>query len=552
MWQTCARQLARTPALKLGARPRALPLVLRRIPLGDLLLGSGSPRRCLASYARARSQHIQVLSHFTAQGSPPLSESQRQTIYALSTPFGKGGVAVIRVSGPDALKVRGAICRPVKKAKGAEPPRPWVMERCQIVHPVDGRVLDDGLAVYFKGPKSFTTEDVLELHLHSGRAIISGVLNALSALPCCRPAEAGEFTRRAFEGGRLDLTQVEGLKDLINAETEAQRRMALEAAGGVARSQFESLRTKIIKCQVFVEGFIDFGEDVDELGQEHMLSEAKKRAQDICHEIQNHLNDNRRGEILRSGIRLAIFGPPNAGKSSLLNFLAQREAAIVTPIPGTTRDVLELTLDLGGLPVIVADTAGIRKTSDLVESVGIERAQNFVKGSDVSICLLSLEDLLVRQGGKLELKIPPNIQQLVTPTTFFLLNKSDLIGPLDQNQVKEALTSSGFQDRAWTCSLMTNTGTKAFLDGLTRSLHNVYVGQDEITSSAPLITHARHRHHLEKAVEHLQDFLRYPIEQIDIAAEELRYAAAAIGKVSGLIDVEDMLDVLFRDFCIGK
>ncbi|KAJ2920940.1 hypothetical protein H1R20_g16154, partial [Candolleomyces eurysporus] len=252
-------------------------------------------------------------------------------------------------------------------------PASWKLQRCRIVHPESGETIDDGLVAYFKGPKSFTSEDVVELHVHSGRAVISAALSALSKIPTFRPAEPGEFTRRAYLNGRLDLTQVEGLKDLIDAETEGQRRVAVRAAEGVTKQKFDQLRTGIISALAKVEALIDFGEG-EEI-EEGVYEDAKSKVQKVLDTIQGYLNDHRRGELLRSGIRLAIFGPPNAGKSSLLNFLAQREAAIVTAIPGTTRDILELSLDIGGLPVIIADTAGLRKTEDVVEKIGIERAR---------------------------------------------------------------------------------------------------------------------------------------------------------------------------------
>ncbi|RXW20017.1 hypothetical protein EST38_g5819 [Candolleomyces aberdarensis] len=223
------------------------------------------------------------------------------------------------------------------------------------------------------GPKSFTSEDVVELHVHSGRAVISAALSALSKLPPLRPAEPGEFTRRAYLNGRLDMTQVEGLKDLIDAETEGQRKVAVRAAEGVTKQKFDELRAGIVSALAKVEALIDFGEG-EEI-EEGVYKDAKSSVQKVLDTIQGYLNDHRRGELLRSGIRLAIFGPPNAGKSSLLKFLAQREAAIVTPIPGTTRDILELSLDIGGLPVVIADTAGLRKTEDVVEKIGIKRAR---------------------------------------------------------------------------------------------------------------------------------------------------------------------------------
>ncbi|RDB20468.1 tRNA modification GTPase GTPBP3, mitochondrial [Hypsizygus marmoreus] len=421
------------------------------------------------------------------------------------------------------------------------------MERCRIVQPnKENEQLDDGLAVFFRGPKSFTTEDVLELHIHSGRAIISSVLGALSQLHFCRPAEAGEFTRRAFEGGRLDLTQVEGLKDLIDAETEGQRRIAMKAAGGSARAQFDELRSGIIGCLANVEALIDFGEGEDI--EEGVYEQARVRAQDLVSIIQNLLKDNRRGEIIRSGVKLAIFGPPNAGKSSLLNFLAQREAAIVTPVPGTTRDILELSLDIGGLPIIVADTAGLRKTEDIVESIGVERAKNAVRAADVSLCVLSLSEVLVQTQTGPRIQLPPSLKPLITPETFFLFNKSDL---LPTTISPETFSASGYSD-AWIVSLDTGEGTSGFLSGFAKALQDRFNLHDDLSAETPLITRARHRVHLESACRFLEAFLETSAADVVLGAEELRYAAQAVGKVTGLIDVEDILDAVFKDFCIGK
>ncbi|KAK7060113.1 mitochondrial splicing system protein [Paramarasmius palmivorus] len=421
------------------------------------------------------------------------------------------------------------------------------MQRCNIVHPQrKDEVLDDGMAVFFKGtllaPRSFTTEDVLELHIHSGRAIVSAVLNALANLPFCRPAEPGEFTRRAFKGGRLDLTQVEGLKDLIDAETESQRAVALRAAGGEVRDRFEHLRTDIIHCLAMVEALIDFGEGEDI--EEGVFAQAREEALKLKDTIEKYLSDSRRGEIIRSGIRLAIFGPPNAGKSSLLNFLAQRDAAIVTSIPGTTRDILEVSLDIGGLPVIVADTAGLRQTEDLVESIGIERAKNMVQGSNISLCVLSLPDLLHEQ----EPRLPTTIEPLVTSNTYFLLNKADLLfAQNEERRLNEVLGDK----KSWVVSLTSGEGTSRFLTEFAQSLQEHFKLEDG-SAAAPLVTHARHRAHLETASRFIAAFLQYGAQDVVLGAEELRYAAQAVGKITGTIDVEDVLDAVFRDFCIGK
>ncbi|KAK0467892.1 tRNA modification GTPase TrmE [Desarmillaria tabescens] len=499
------------------------------------------PSGILSLHCRYRtSVHCLVTSHRNVT-SVVRSDAQRATIYALSTPHGKAGVGVVRVSGPDALDVWKQMVR--RKGSCHQPPEPWKMHRCDIVNPGKGEILDNGLAVLFRAPRSFTTEDVLELHIHSGRAIISSVLRALGELPFCRPAEPGEFTRRAFMGGRLDLTQVEGLKDLIDADTESQRRIALNAVGGSMRERYDNIREEIIKCLAFMEALIDFGEGEDI--EDGVYEQARERVLKLCTTIEGHLHDKRRGEIIRSGIRLAIFGPPNAGKSSLLNFLAQREAAIVTPVPGTTRDILELSLDIGGLPVIISDTAGLRATTDLVESIGVERARNaydlLFRNADISLCVLSLSDIAFN-GEKSVL--PSSLDELVNENTFYLFNKADLVSP---ECAKLAQTRN-----AWVTSLNTGQGTAEFLAQFSEALRSNYDLGDANDSQAPLITHARHRAHLETALEFLKAFLETPSEEVVLGAEELRYAAQAIGKVSGLIDVEDILDSVFRDFCIGK
>ncbi|KAI0301868.1 hypothetical protein B0F90DRAFT_1715971 [Multifurca ochricompacta] len=501
-------------------------------------------------------------------GTPPLSDAQRRTIYALSTPPGKSGVAVIRVSGPETLGVWQRIVRTTRaarisqdKGKGKDVnrsvtktpsilPQPWKMERCHIIDPHTSEILDDALAVFFRGPRSFTTEDVLELHVHGGRAVVGAVLTALARVPGCRPASPGEFTRRAYEGGRLDLTQVEGLRDLVDADTESQRRAALRVAGGEARSQFHALREDIIGCLALIEALIDFGEGEDI--EEGVFDQARQQAQRLRDRIQSILSDNRRGEIMRTGIRLVIFGPPNVGKSSLLNFLAQREAAIVTHVPGTTRDILELSLDIGGLPILVADTAGLRESPDEVEQIGIERARKAVQAADASLLVLSLSDAVSATPSGPRLHIPAEIAPLVTPNTFILLNKMDLLPTSVLMPTLTALPQHG----CWAVSLASQTGTGEFVAGLATELQDRYnliqdaEGED---TNVPLITHARHRVHLESALEFLDAFLDTPApEDIVLGAEELRYAAQAVGKISGLVDVEDVLDAIFNQFCIGK
>uniref|UniRef100_A0A8H8CKC8 tRNA modification GTPase TrmE n=1 Tax=Psilocybe cubensis TaxID=181762 RepID=A0A8H8CKC8_PSICU len=474
--------------------------------------------------------------------------AQKETIYALSTPAGKGGVAIVRISGPDALEVWKSMLHSHGTNKPLREPTPWKLQRCRILHPEDGSLIDDGLAVYFRAPYSYTTFPTVELHIHSGRALISALLSALSSFPQLRPAEPGEFTRQALLGGRLDLTQVEGLHDLIEADTEVQRVWALGGAGGETRSEYDALRNKIIHCLSQIEALIDFGEGEDiEAG---VYAQAQIEASELLVTIQKHLSDSRRGELIRSGIKMAIFGPPNAGKSSLFNYLANRQAAIVTPIPGTTRDVLELTLDIGGLPVVVADTAGIRATQDTVEVIGVQRGISAVKAADVSVCVLPLPEALAAFDNGKPI-IPEDIQNHVTSSTYFLFNKTDLVSDRDNQDVRAVYRSNGLAGRAWSASLTDGKGTHAFVQGLSTALKSQFE-IDDLKHHAPLITRARHRVHLESACRFLEAFLALPPEDVVLAAEELRYAAQAVGRVTGVIGVEDVLDALFRDFCIGK
>ncbi|EJD53477.1 tRNA modification GTPase TrmE [Auricularia subglabra TFB-10046 SS5] len=454
----------------------------------------------------------------------------RQTFFALASPPGKAGVAVYRISGPDALTAYRALVRPTSRAPETQPPKPWKLHRCTVVDPDNDSALDDGLAVFFAGPRSYTGLDTLELHLHSGRALCAAVLGALARVPGCRPALPGEFTRAALSNGKMDLTQAEGLRDLLDAETDAQRRVARAVAGGKTRKTMEDIRAGIIGALARVEALIDFGEGEDI--EEGTWDDAVRRARTLRGIIQQHLDDGRRGEILRAGIRVAIFGPPNAGKSSLFNFFAQRDAALVTPLPGTTRDVLELSIDLAGMPVILVDTAGLRTTEDVVEKMGIERARTAIEEADLSMCVLSLED------GQLP---PPDLAPLITPSSLILYNKLDLASPAGLHNT----------DARWFASVQTGAGMDAFLAGLTAIVRDRYANIATHTEE-PVITHARHRHHLEAALDCIDAFLALPAEEVVLAAEELRYAANELGRVVGAVGVEDVLDALFKDFCIGK
>jgi tRNA modification GTPase len=429
------------------------------------------------------------------------------TIFALASAHGRAGVAVLRVSGPGAALA-------LAKIAGVSQPTP----RRATVRPfVDqsGGIIDTGLVVWFSGPASFTGEDVAEFHVHGGRAIIEAMLAALSALRGLRPAEPGEFTRRAVENGKLDLTRAEAIADLVDAETEAQRSQALHQYGGALAALYDGWRERLIKASAWTEAAIDFSEE--EIPQ-IVIARAKQQAAEVQREIRNHLDDSRRGEIVREGIRLAIIGPPNAGKSSLLNALARRDVAIVSETPGTTRDVIEVKLDIGGYPVIASDTAGLRKTDDAVESEGVRRALASADQADLVLLLLD------------------GSQQPVTDQwpehDLVVWNKSDLPWPASQPGLR--------------ISVQSGDGMDALLTEVARLVRE----RLERPNEAPPITRARHRHALQIAEASLNRALE--ALEPELLAEDMRLAMRALGRITGRVDIEDLLDVIFRDFCIGK
>ncbi|CAO3613134.1 unnamed protein product [Cunninghamella echinulata] len=427
----------------------------------------------------------------------------------------------------------------------------------RIYHPSMDLVLDHGLVLYFNAPHSFTGEDIIELHIHGGNAVIQGILNGLSELPSFRLAEQGEFARRAFDNDKLDLTELEGLADLLNAETEMQRRIALRQAEGGLRIHFEKWRQSIIQSMSLTEAVIDFGED--ENIEDGILNDVVTNIRELRQTICDHLNDNHAGEIIRNGIHIAIVGPPNAGKSSFLNRLIKREAAIVSDIPGTTRDIVEVTMNLGGYPVIISDTAGLRESEDKIEMEGVKRAKAKVESSDIKLCLLSGLDLVHNKNNAHQkqqdasfpfLELDPIIKQVIDQDTFVILNKQDmfhdLISPSYLAQRVQAATNA---KKVWAISCKTGQDLDVFLKDMVQVLKSKF---DKTMANPILITQARHRQHLENCLENLDAFLDMPIEDIVLGAEELRQAANSLGRVTGKIDVEDVLDALFGQFCIGK
>ncbi|HYH22586.1 MAG TPA: tRNA uridine-5-carboxymethylaminomethyl(34) synthesis GTPase MnmE [Azospirillum sp.] len=440
------------------------------------------------------------------------------TIFALATAPGRAGVAVVRVSGPAAGTALGALSRhPV--------PAPRVATLTTLRDPGTGETLDDALALWFPGPRSFTGEDVVELHLHGGRAVVAGVVEALAALPGLRVAEPGEFTRRAFENGKLDLTAAEGLADLVDAETSAQRRQALRQMEGALGRVYESWRLRLTRALAHVEADIDFPEEDLPGG---VADAVRPELEALIGEVDAHLADGHRGERLREGLHIAIVGAPNAGKSSLLNALARREAAIVSARAGTTRDVIEVHLDLGGFPVVLADTAGLREAAgDDIEEEGIRRARDRAASADLKIAVFDATALPSLDAATLA---------LVDAGTVVVVNKTDLVASADavvagQEAVGvSARTGAGLRD------------LEARLAAL--------AGERLAGTGAPALTRARHRAALEECRDALGRALGAPLPEL--AAEDVRLASRALGRITGRVDVEDVLDVIFRDFCIGK
>jgi len=453
----------------------------------------------------------------------PERDTTRDTIYAPSTAAGRAGIAVIRLSGPRAGAALVALT-------GRPLPTPRLAARARFGHPGTGEAIDDGLALWFPRPRSFTGEDVAELHLHGSRAVLGAVLAALATIPGLRLAAAGEFTRRAFDAGKLDLAEVEGLADLIAAETEAQRRQALRQLSGELGRLTEGWRERLVRALAHAEAEIDFP-DEDVPGG--LVAALGPTVAELAAEISRRLDDDRRGERLRDGLSIAIVGPPNAGKSSLLNRLARREAAIVSAIAGTTRDVVEVQLDLGGYPVVVADTAGLRDLDGggsahaEIEREGMRRALARAQAADLKILVLDATQAAV----------DPAVRALADANTLVVANKIDL-----------AAAAPDLPGHAVAgISARTGAGLDAFIAELARAVARRLGGTD---TTAPVITRARHREALldcAAALNRAQAGV-----DAELIAEDLRLAARALGRITGRVGVEDVLDVIFREFCIGK
>ena len=462
--------------------------------------------------------------------------SERDTIFALSSGRPPVAIAVVRISGPRAGAALQALVGKLPE------PRRAVLAR--VRDPQSGEIIDQAVALFFPGPQSETGEDVAELQLHGGRAVIAGVLAALASIDGLRPAEAGEFTRRAFENGKLDLTEVEGLADLIYADTEAQRRQAFRQLQGLLGDRAEEWRRRLIEALALVEAGIDFSDEADVARD--VTERALVMARELEKEISTALADGKRGERLRDGLVVAIAGPPNAGKSTLLNRIARREAAIVSPFAGTTRDVIEVHLDLEGFPVTLLDTAGIRDSDDPVEREGVARARARAAQADLILWVVDAAEEVNANSSPL-----PSASG---PPTWLVRNKIDLVAEQRPNnkarrQTNKPNRQTKPEDRHF-YELSATTG--ADVENLVSALGDF--AREQLEGREPaLVTRERQRHALEETVAALQRALNHDASDREaLLAEELRLAGRALGRLTGRVDVEDILDVIFRDFCIGK
>ncbi len=445
----------------------------------------------------------------------------RETIFALSTVPGKSGVAVVRLSGRGVRRVLNAFVGFVPKARKA------VFAAISAAR--EGALIDRGIVIFFPGPGSFTGEDMAEFQVHGSRAVIAKVLDELSSFDDCRLAEAGEFARRAFDSGKLDLTSLEGIADLVEAETEAQRRQAVLQSDGRLADVLEDWRNRLVRELAYFEAEIDFP-DEDDVPADVMTSSVE-RIRVLHSEMCRYLAKAKCGERLRNGVNVVVAGPPNVGKSSLVNYLAQRDVAIVSPQAGTTRDVIEVHLDLNGVPVVLSDTAGLRVSGDDIEEEGVRRASARIASADIVLWL--------RSSGE-----PPDDQALedLDSVALHVLTKADLVSDEDR-QALAAEKNRGVH----LLSVKSGEGVERLLASI-GSLATDLVGPTE----APAITRERQRLGLQTCVDALERVCDDRPLLAELRAEEMRKAVFGLGRLTGLVDVEDVLDVIFRDFCIGK
>ena len=454
------------------------------------------------------------------------------TIYALSSGPGIAGISVIRVSGPETEKV-------IKKLTGKELPVPRLATVRKFNKIKDKELIDEGILIWFPGPKSYTGEDMAEIHVHGSIAIVEAIHEAISSIGGCRLAEPGEFTKIAFQNNKINLLKAESISDLISSETEIQRQQAVKIMSGKSSNKFNSLRKRLLKILSNVEAKIDFpDEDLPKDILKYIHSETRK----VKEEIKKILNDQKVGEIIREGFKIAILGPTNAGKSSLMNYLSNRDVAIVSEIAGTTRDVIETHLNIDGYPVIISDTAGIRDSKDEIEKKGIKLALKKAEESDLKIIVLHPENL----------DLKPFLEHLNMDNTVLVLNKSDIkFGKPEVADNYLGLTYLGknSQDiKIVNISIKEEKNLDKLINAIKEKLKKKFISSEDI-----FITRQRHRINLENCIESLKNFEeKKTIDDFDKAAEDLRLATRYLGKIVGKVDVEEILETIFKDFCIGK
>ena len=442
------------------------------------------------------------------------------TIYALSTGPGISGIAVIRISGENTKKV-------IKLLTGKDIPKPRVATLRKINKINTSELIDEGIILWFPGPESYTGEDMAEIQVHGSKAVVDALHTSISDIENCRLAEPGEFTKLAFQNGKINLLKAESIADLISSETEIQRQQAIKIMNGKSADQFNFLREKLLKILSHVEAKIDFP---DEDLPDDILKEIKKSSDEVLINIEKILDDQKVGERIREGFKIAILGPTNAGKSSLLNHLSNRDVAIVSEIAGTTRDVIETHLNIDGYPVIVSDTAGIRDSKNEIEKKGIKLSLNRAEEADLKLVVVDAKNL----------DFTDVLKGLLDQNAILVINKSDLLkGDIDPEIKKLNHVLISIKD---------NFNIDELILKIKNNLKNKFITSDDI-----LITRERHRQHLEQCLEHLKNFnKKNEVEDFDKAAEDLRLATRHLGMIVGKVDVEEILGSIFNDFCIGK
>ena len=442
------------------------------------------------------------------------------TIFALSTGPGISGVAIIRISGNETRKVVEALI-----GESLPPPRVASLKKFNKIN--SSELIDEGILLWFPGPNSYTGEDMAEIQVHGSKAVINALHSSLSSIENCRLAEPGEFTKLAFQNGKINLLKAESIADLISSETEIQRQQAIKIMNGKSADQFNLLREKLLKILSHVEAKIDFP---DEDLPNNILDKIKSSSDEVIFKIKKILNDQKVGETIREGFKIAIVGPTNAGKSSLMNYLSNRDVAIVSEIAGTTRDVIETHLNINGYPVIISDTAGIRDSKNDIEKKGIKLSLNRAEEADLKLVVADAKNL----------DFTGVLKDFLDENAILVINKSDLL----KNDIDPEIKKINHV----LISIKENKNIEELISKIKNNIKNKFIMSDDI-----LITRERHRQHLQKCLDHLNNFnQKKEIEDFDKAAEDLRLATRHLGMIVGKVDVEEILGSIFNDFCIGK